>query len=61
MLVLGGRIVPSVFLPDTAVSVGRFMPAALWRDDIFNGGIVRELITGAVLFAVGEVLSWLNT
>ena len=61
MLVLGGCIVPSVFLPDTAVSVGRFMPAALWRDDIFNGGIVRELITGVVLFAVGEVLSWLNT
>jgi len=61
MLVLGGCIVPSVFLPDAAEHIGRFMPAALWRDDIFNGGAVRELIIGAVLFAAGEVLSWLNT
>lgn len=61
MLVLGGCIVPSVFLPDAAAGVGRYMPAALWRDDIFNGGMLRETVTGAVLFAIGEVLSWLNT
>ena len=61
MLLVGGCIVPSVFLPDRAVMIGSYLPAAWWRDDIFNGGVLRELILGSVCFAGGEVLSWVHT
>ncbi len=61
MLVLGGCIVPSVFLPDVAAGVGNYMPAAMWRNDIFEGGPVRELLLGTVFFVTGEVLSWAYT
>ncbi len=57
MLLVGGCVVPSVFLPDKAVMIGNYLPAALWREDIFNGGALRELILGSVFFAGGEVLS----
>ena len=61
MLIVGGCIVPSVFLPDRAVMIGEHLPAHIWREDIFSGGVVRELIMGTVFFAGGEVLSWAHT
>ena len=61
MLIVGGCIVPSVFLPDRAVMIGEHLPAYIWREDIFSGGVVRELIMGMVFFAGGEVLSWAHT
>jgi len=61
MLIVGGCIVPSVFLPDRAVMIGEHLPAYIWREDIFSGGVVRELIMGTLFFAGGEVLSWVYT
>ncbi|MCR4792817.1 MAG: ABC transporter permease [Lachnospiraceae bacterium] len=61
MLIIGGCVVPSVFLPDAAVRIGEHLPAFLWRDDIFSGGIIRELIMGILFFAGGEVLSWVRS
>jgi len=61
MLILGGCIVPSVFLPDTPALIGSYLPAALWRNDIFSGGILRELLLGSLFFAGGEVTVWVYT
>ena len=61
MLVLGGCIVPSVFLPDSIESLGAYLPAALWRNDIFTGGLARELIMGVLFFAGGEAVTCLYT
>ncbi len=61
MLIIGGCIVPSVFLPERVVMVGEHLPACLWREDIFSGGMLRELASGVIFFAVGEVATWLNT
>ena len=61
MLILGGCIVPSVFLPKEAVMIGEHLPAYFWREDIFSGGALRELVMGVVLFTGGEVLSWVRT
>ncbi len=61
MLIVGGCIVPSVFLPDSIESLGAFLPAALWRNDIFSGGTARELIMGVLFFAGGEGITCLYT
>lgn len=61
MLIVGGCIVPSVFLPDSIESIGAYLPAALWRNDIFSAEPVRELIMGALFFAGGEGVTCLYT
>ena len=61
MLIVGGCIVPSVFLPDSIESLGAYLPAALWRNDIFSGGLARELIMGVLFFAGGEAVTCLYT
>ena len=61
MLIVGGCIVPSVFLPEKAVAVGEHLPAYIWREDMFSGGMLRELVMGTLFFAGGEVLSWVHT
>lgn len=61
MLIVGGCIVPSVFLPDSIENLGAYMPAALWRNDIFSGGSAREIIMGVLFFAGGEGLTCLYT
>ncbi len=61
MLIVGGCIVPSVFLPDSIESLGAYLPAALWRNDIFTGGLARELIMGVLFFAGGEAVTCLYT
>jgi hypothetical protein len=61
MLIVGGGIVPSVFLPDSIESFGAYLPAALWRNDIFSGGLARELIMGSLFFAGGEGITCLYT
>ena len=61
MLIVGGCIVPSVFLPDSVERFGAYLPAALWRNDIFTGGLTRELIMGALFFAGGEGATCLYT
>jgi len=61
MLVLGGCVVPQVFLPDVAAKAGNYLPAAMWRNDIFAGGVLREIMLGILFFGTGEVLSWAYT
>ena len=61
MLIVGGCIVPSVFLPDSIERMGAYLPAALWRNDIFTGALVRELIMGVLFFAGGEAATCLYT
>ena len=61
MLIVGGCIVPSVFLPEKAVAVGEHLPAYIWREDMFSGGMLREFVMGTLFFAGGEVLSWVHT
>ncbi len=61
MLIVGGCIVPSVFLPDTIETLGVYLPAALWRNDIFTGSLARELIMGGLFFAGGEAVTCLYT
>ena len=61
MLIVGGCIVPSVFLPDSIENLGAYMPAALWRNDIFSGGSAREIIMGVLFFTGGEGLTCLYT
>ncbi len=61
MLIVGGCIVPSVFLPDSIENLGAYLPAALWRNDIFSGGPFREIVMGTLLFAGGEGITCLYT
>ncbi len=61
MLIVGGCIVPSVFLPDSIENLGSYLPAALWRNDIFSGGPFREIVMGTLLFAGGEGITCLYT
>lgn len=61
MLIVGGCIVPSVFLPDSIEKLGAYLPAALWRNDIFSGGPFREIVMGTLLFAGGEGITCLYT
>ncbi len=61
MLIVSGCIVPSVFLPEKAAAIGKYLPAAMWRKDVFFGNAVRELIIGLAFLIGGEVLTWLYT
>ncbi len=58
MMIVGGCIVPAVFLPDKITLLGTYLPASFWRQDFFNGNALREVLLGTGFIIGGEVFSW---
>mgnify|MGYP002852450786 CR=1 FL=1 len=61
MLIVGGCIVPSIFLPEQVRSFGTHFPVSMWRNGLFNGDVFKEMISGVVYYILGEVCVWAYT